>query len=195
MLSPSHKVIVVSPSSLGTALPAFAAMQRAMIALRPGDLYERDELVQQLVRHGYQRKQFVDEEGDIAVRGEIVDVFPFARQQPVRVDFRDIEIESIRSFDILTQRSIRPLEEVVITLSAIARGESDGNAGTGEEHAFDSTVFDYMPKDSVLFLDEPDLILGGIEDAALRGKIAAQWGGFRCVTHTYSVPRANDGND
>ena len=132
LLSPLHRIVVVSPSSLGAPLPAFAAMRRAMLALHPGDLYERDDLVRQLVTHGYQRKEFVDEEGDISVRGGIVDVLPFARQQPVRLDFRDIEIESIRSFDLLTQRSIRPLEEVVITLSTLA-----GSDAGEEEEKFD----------------------------------------------------------
>ncbi|HET7152497.1 MAG TPA: hypothetical protein VFJ29_01930, partial [Candidatus Kapabacteria bacterium] len=82
LLSPSARTIIVSPASLGTFLPLPSVMQRSTFALHTGDLFERDDIVKKLVHHGYQRKDFVEEEGDLAVRGGIIDIFPFAQQQP-----------------------------------------------------------------------------------------------------------------
>ena len=56
---------------------------------------------------GFERKELVENQGDISIRGGIVDVFPLGYDSPLRFEFWGNEIESIREFDPLSQRSIR----------------------------------------------------------------------------------------
>ncbi|MCI5167691.1 MAG: DEAD/DEAH box helicase, partial [Candidatus Electrothrix sp. GM3_4] len=75
---------------------------------------DRDALIASLIDAGYQPCELVRQPGDLAVRGDIVDLFPPAAQGPLRLDFFGDTVESIRVFDPLTQRSEEELEEVVL---------------------------------------------------------------------------------
>ncbi|HET7153100.1 MAG TPA: transcription-repair coupling factor, partial [Candidatus Kapabacteria bacterium] len=102
-------------------------------------------------------------------------------QQPMRIELHDIEIESIRSFDLLTQRSIRPVPEIIIPL---------GIEGGSEEQAFGATVLDFVPTDAIVFIDEPDLVLGKIENEEYRKRIAEKLSTFTRVTHSFTSKKA-----
>jgi len=82
--------------------------------VEPGALLHRDELAERLESMGFVRRPSVQELGDFVVRGGIVDVFPFGHPDPVRIEFWDEEIASLRHFDLLTQRSIDPLDQADI---------------------------------------------------------------------------------
>jgi len=105
---------------------AFADMRRS---LSPGDHVETEELARFLTRAGYHRIGTVMEPGDFAMRGDIVDIFPPGVEQPYRLDLFGDEIEQIRSFDPLTQRSsgkcdaalLTPASEVLLDDETIAR--------------------------------------------------------------------------
>jgi transcription-repair coupling factor (superfamily II helicase) len=181
LLSASARTIIISPASLGIFLPSPSVMQRSTFALHTGGLFERDDIVKKLVSHGYQRKDFVEEEGDIAVRGGIIDVFPFAQQQPLRIELQDIEIESIRSFDLLTQRSIRPVQEIIIPLGI--------STDTGD-NVFASTVLDFVPADALIFMDEPDLVLGKIENEEYRTQLTEKLGQFTRISHSFTSKKS-----
>lgn len=73
------------------------------------------DLIDILLEKGYSRVTLVLSSGDFAVRGSIVDVFPFKQNVPVRIEFFDDDIEDIRTFEPNTQRSILCLKEVTIT--------------------------------------------------------------------------------
>lgn len=79
-----------------------------------GEEVERDTLLRKLVDLGYSMVPLVEDRGTASVRGGIVDIFPPDLQAPVRIEFFGDFIESIRSFDPVTQRSLHPLEELVI---------------------------------------------------------------------------------
>ncbi|MBW3561173.1 MAG: transcription-repair coupling factor [Actinobacteria bacterium] len=73
-----------------------------------------DDLLEQLVRLGYDRVTQVEHRGEFAVRGGIVDVFPAAADHAVRIEFWGDDVESIREFAVADQRSTGPLDRVVI---------------------------------------------------------------------------------
>lgn len=79
-----------------------------------GEEVERDILLRKLVDLGYSLVPLVEDRGSASVRGGIVDIFPPDLQVPVRIELFGDFIESIRSFDPVTQRSLHPLEELVI---------------------------------------------------------------------------------
>jgi transcription-repair coupling factor (superfamily II helicase) len=103
--------IVVAPwTALALRVPARRVLAAYSIELRVGESHDRDQLVEALVRAGYARMSMVEERGEIAVRGGIVDLFPPQCPRPLRIEFFGDELESIREFDPASQRSQRELE-------------------------------------------------------------------------------------
>ncbi len=106
-----------------TVLPVAAALQRvlpwktlsdASCYLLPGEEFDRDELLARLVRMGYANVPLVEDRGTFAVRGGILDIFPPNLPTPVRIEFFGDTAETLRAFDPLTQRSLQPVEELVL---------------------------------------------------------------------------------
>ena len=95
---------------------------------------------------GYERVVQIEGPGQFAVRGGILDVFPLTEELPVRIELWGDEVDSIRTFDVESQRSIENLTEVSICPSIEFPGE-------GEQGV---SFLDYFPADeTLLFLDEP----------------------------------------
>ena len=86
--------------------------------LRVGDLIDLDETAQQLVAAGYERVDQVEERGQFAIRGGLLDVYPATEERAVRVDLFDIEIEALRWFSTFTQRSLGETDCVEISPAA-----------------------------------------------------------------------------
>lgn len=97
------------------------------VRLSVGDTVSRDGLADRLEELGFVSRSSVQELGDFVVRGGIVDVFPFGHDDPLRIEFWDDEIASLRRFDLLTQRSIGRLDEaeilpITLDASLVERG-------------------------------------------------------------------------
>ena len=88
------------------------------MTLRVGDLIDLDEVAGDLVAAGYERVDQVEDRGQFAMRGGILDVYPATEDRAIRVDLFDIEIESLRWFSTFTQRSLGDTDAVEIAPSA-----------------------------------------------------------------------------
>jgi len=106
-----------------TVMPVAAALQRvlprktlsdASCYLLPGEEFDRDDLLARLIRIGYANVPLVEDRGTFAVRGGILDIFPPNLPTPVRIEFFGDTAETMRAFDPLTQRSLQPIEELVL---------------------------------------------------------------------------------
>ncbi len=119
--SPAHPVeppvVVVSAVALSEKVPDPSLRPRPF-TITKGDLIDLDELAVALVDAGYERVEQVDDRGQFAIRGGIVDVFPATEDHAVRADLFDIEVESLRHFSTFTQRSLGELEAVEIAPAA-----------------------------------------------------------------------------
>jgi transcription-repair coupling factor (superfamily II helicase) len=115
---------LVCASALGFAegMPPPEARPES-VRLRAGEEPGVEGLVAQLADAGYTRADRVEERGQLAVRGGIVDVFPTTGREPVRVEFFGDEIESLRAFSAFTQRALRPLDEALVQPAAERRLE------------------------------------------------------------------------
>jgi len=108
-----------------------AAVQRVSpspvepLRLRRGATAEFDELVATLGDLGYQRTERVEGRGEFAVRGGIVDVFPAQGDQPCRIDFFGEEVEDLRVFSVVTQRSVGEVDELVVYPARELRIDAD----------------------------------------------------------------------
>ncbi len=85
------------------------------LTLKPGMEYNRDTLIERFYAAGYIRRAQVDGPGQFSVRGDIVDLFAPDMKQPARIEFWGDEIDSLSSFDMLTQRREDPLEKVYLS--------------------------------------------------------------------------------
>jgi transcription-repair coupling factor (superfamily II helicase) len=116
-VEPEPPVVVVSAVALSEKVPDPALRPRSF-TLRTGELLDLEECAAELVAAGYERVGQVEERGQFAVRGGILDVFPATEERAVRVDLFDVEIESLRWFSTFTQRSLGDVEEVEVAPAA-----------------------------------------------------------------------------
>ncbi|HLA28112.1 MAG TPA: transcription-repair coupling factor [Syntrophales bacterium] len=115
-------LVVPLKALMGKVLPVKALMDY-LETISLGDRRELDELAAKLLSGGYSRVSLVEEKGEFSVRGNIIDIFPPTEENPMRLEFMGDELESIRTFDPLTQRSIReicdfplfPSGEIILT--------------------------------------------------------------------------------
>ncbi len=106
-------VIVAPWTALAPRVPAREAVLRASLTVVRGKPLDRDGFVSALVAAGYSRQSVVEERGEVAVRGGVLDFFPPHLAKPVRVELFGDEVESLREFDPASQRSQAELESVV----------------------------------------------------------------------------------
>ena len=105
-------------------MSAASAFRSAGLRLETGGETDRD-FVQKLVDLGYERSAVAEVAGQFSVRGEILDVFPPGSEYPFRIDFFDTEVESIRSFDPMTQRSNAAVDSVTICPAVLMEAEDE----------------------------------------------------------------------
>ncbi len=110
-------VVVVSAVGLSEKVPDPQLRPRSF-TLRVGELLDLDECAAELVSAGYERTDQVEERGQFALRGGLLDVFGATEERAVRVDMFDVEIESLRWFSTFTQRSLGEATEVEIAPAA-----------------------------------------------------------------------------
>lgn len=147
-------IIIATPASFSVPLPKPESVVHNSMKLKRGDTQGFDELTTHLLLNGFERRDFVAQPGDIAVRGGIIDLFPVGWSTPLRIEFWGNSIDSVREFDPLSQRSIREHESVEF----LARFISD------EHDEFSCRLNDYVYPDTQIVLDEPDHLASLFDD-------------------------------
>ena len=118
-------------------------LRDAVLTLAPGKRFDLADLPRRLVDAGYARADQVEGVGQFALRGGILDVYSPLMEDPVRCEFFDDEIDSLGSFDLLTQRRTKNLEEALL-LPALELLPGAGR----------TAVFDYFPSNALVCLSE-----------------------------------------
>ncbi len=116
-----RKIMSDEPVTVVTTMDAFMcpvvpkeAICNNMITITRDSIVDEQAIAYKLVEMGYEKNYQVESKGQFSVRGGIIDIFDLTGENPVRIELWGDEVESIRSFDLLSQRSIENLEEVVI---------------------------------------------------------------------------------
>jgi transcription-repair coupling factor (superfamily II helicase) len=120
-------VIVASAPALLQKLPPVDYVAARSLSLQTGQQLPREAFVDSLIESGYLRVPQVSEHGEFAVRGSLIDIFPMGSSRPIRIDFFDDEIESLRYFspesqlsgDVIDQVNILPAREVPLDADSI----------------------------------------------------------------------------
>lgn len=110
-----QKIIVASIEAIMKKMIPIEILKEYWKIFKVGQIIEIQELQEILLKGGYERVDEVGSPGQYNIRGGIVDIFPMTEEYPFRIEFFDDEIDSIRSFDIITQRSIDKYEEIDIS--------------------------------------------------------------------------------
>lgn len=118
--------------------------ENASVQLEINKIYDYKNILNQLVSLGYEHTDKVEQLGQFSARGGIIDVFPINSDIPIRIEFFDNEIESIREFDIDNQRSLNNIAKCEIL--PLMQTDSTGTP---------SIFLSYLHKDCNVLMDEP----------------------------------------
>jgi transcription-repair coupling factor (superfamily II helicase) len=141
---PQGKIILTTPSALLQPVPALDQFATTEFTLTRGQTHSFKALIEKLNTLDYDSEAVCETPGSYAVRGGIIDVYPVTATRPCRLDFFGDDIEDIRTFDPVTQRSAESVAS--ITLSASPRVKLD-TSKTG--------LADYLPAGTHMLLVEP----------------------------------------
>ncbi|MDR2761519.1 MAG: transcription-repair coupling factor [Planctomycetaceae bacterium] len=144
-------IIVTTIASLMQPVPPAKLLESHTLSLSVGVQIDMGQLRKKLLRAGYHSTSAVELSGEFAVRGYIIDIFAPDWEKPIRVEFFGDEIESIRQFDVATQRSLNPISQIDFTW--LSPMESVG-----------ATLLDYLP-------DKLPIALCGLDELKLQGDI------------------------
>jgi transcription-repair coupling factor (superfamily II helicase) len=118
-------IVLTTVNAVLQRVPPRTFIRNSMKSISPGQRVDMNRLIQRLSLAGYTRTGTVMEQGEFAVRGGILDLFPPGRQNPVRLDFFGDTLESIKGFDAETQRTAKPLRKLILMpISEVAFGEA-----------------------------------------------------------------------
>ncbi|HSK69942.1 MAG TPA: transcription-repair coupling factor, partial [Candidatus Limnocylindria bacterium] len=171
MRSGEARLAVVSAEALQSRMPPPEWFDAAVLTIKPGDTHSPQDLAARFAGMGYERADLVEGKGSFALRGDILDVYPPVADSPVRVEFFDVQVESVRAFDPLTQRSHTSLPQLTVTpaseqwLPAEAREEAalrlrqgmeKAEAGIGRRMAAAQTDTRFAAPDVELLLQNGD---------------------------------------
>lgn len=106
----TEAIVVTSAAALMQKVMPFPEFNNYLRIIAVGDLLNREQFGEQLLAGGYKRVSLVEEKGEFSARGNIFDVFPPAQKNPLRLEMIGDEIESIRKFDPVSQRSLDPAD-------------------------------------------------------------------------------------
>ncbi len=118
------RLVLCTVSAFLQRVPPRSAFDGAVFKAHVGDEVLQEDLLSFLEKNGYQRSETVMEPGEYAVRGDIVDVFPPGREEPLRLDLEWDEVAGMRSFDPVSQRTIDQVKTFVLKpVSEVPMGE------------------------------------------------------------------------
>ena len=154
-------ILIVSAAVLLQRLPPLGYVAARTLQLKSGESVDRDAFIASLSEAGYLRVPQVEEHGEFAVRGALLDVFPMGSEQPLRIDFFDDEVDTLRSFDPETQMSGDKVSE--INILPAREVPLDADAVKAFRHRYRER-FEGQPSQSRVYRDVSDGIAhGGIE--------------------------------
>jgi len=161
-----NQVVITCPSAVVRHLPLPAHFQEGCLTIHTNDEMDMEELKRRLTAGGYTQTSHVDQPLSYAARGGIIDVYSINYENPIRIEFFDTEIDSIRFFDVLSQKTLEtvpevhivPASDVIFTdeeiqeihekVETMTKGDINGEIESDlmslESHVFDRSMYPYM---------------------------------------------------
>ncbi|MDN4752946.1 transcription-repair coupling factor [Porphyromonadaceae bacterium W3.11] len=156
------KFIITYPEALIEGVVDKDVYDAGRMQLKVGEEINRSELRENLWEMGFEEVDYVYSPGDFAIRGSLIDIYSFAAESPMRLDFFDDELESIRSFDPETQLSNKQYKEITI----LAAFDTDERAG--------HSLLSILPKETLIYVDQVAFLEASLKEVYNLGPIHPQ---------------------
>lgn len=114
LLQKEPVTVVTTIDALLNRLPLLSSYEKGIFSIKVGDAINLEEMRKRLVMLGYESVTQVEHPGEFAVRGGIVDIFPLTKEHPIRMELWGDEVDSLRTFDVTSQKSLENRQEEVI---------------------------------------------------------------------------------
>jgi len=157
-------IIVTYPEALTEKVVNRKYLEKATLKLKKGETVDLDFIYDLLDEYGFIRTDYVVEPGQFALRGGIIDVFSFTNDNPFRIEFAGDEVESLRTFDTVTQRSIDKLDHLTIVPNVQDRALVEMR----------ETFLDFIPRYTILWLHDISFAADRIEAEFEKAQVAFQ---------------------
>ncbi len=143
----SHPYIILSnlQACLQKLIPP-EAFKTLYLTLKQGETFAFDQLIEKLIEMGYQRRPLATDKGEFAVRGGIIDIFPVSSPDPYRLEFWGDELDSLRIYDPIGQKSVKAAQEVQIPPAQ----ELELLSKKGD----DVSILDYLGPNTIVIFDD-----------------------------------------
>jgi transcription-repair coupling factor (superfamily II helicase) len=157
-------VIVASARAIMTRTLPRRDYLKACKKLSAGQTIQLEALIRNWAEIGYQRADTVLEAGQFSHRGGLLDIWPMAEKQPVRLDFFGDEIETIRAFDPASQRTLEKLDSILVTPAREFLADTSETETQLSEfhipllHQQPASLLDYLPQKTLILLDDLNMI-------------------------------------
>ena len=153
ILSNKSKIIISTYRNLFDKIPTEKDYKDNKFEFKVGKDIDLKELVGKLADKKFEKVSTVEKIGEYSVKGNIVDIYPYASESPVRIELFDTEIESLRYFDPVDQKKIKEIKRVSIFLSDSGRDVTVGR-----------NLLEIIDQDSMIFIEECDELEVKFED-------------------------------
>ncbi len=144
------RVLCASIDALMARCAPMEQFRKAVITISEGERHAPDTLIRQLLEMGYERVPMVEGQGQCAMRGSILDVFPSNAPDAVRIEFFDDEVDSLRRFDCISQRSIARIKQIRLSPATECLIADHEAAATRLKAALDAGVGHAMEAEEVV---------------------------------------------
>ena len=166
-------LIIATSNSLLNLMPGSRADELENIKIFTGREYDRDRLISGFVSCGYERVHKVYDRGEFSVRGEVIDIFDIAGENPIRIDFIGDEAEKIFLYDISEQKPIKKLNTVSIfpNINPWKIEEKGGIKSNGKMISFIDLLRQSTPEFAAILCDPVEIYLKVRSDIDILHKI------------------------
>ncbi len=149
--APEGLRVVTYPEAVIEKVSTAKSLENNTRKLRKGDTVSMDQVIGILEEYGFRLTDFVQEPGQYARRGSIIDFFSNSSEQPFRIDFLGDEIQSIRPFRVEDQLSVEPAGEATILPNIPPHAEDPGNQALDMSR---TSLFDFFPVETVVWVQD-----------------------------------------
>lgn len=147
LLTKQKGIVISTPQALQYPLPAAIKFKANSLTLKVNQVCNLSKICDFLVHCGYKRDDLVANPGEFALRGDILDIYPINIAYPYRIEFFDDEIDNIRTFNPVSQRTKDSLTEVVIE-------PADDQLDKLYQNEDYTTILDYLTESGIICFDD-----------------------------------------
>lgn len=163
-ISGSPELIISYPEALFEKVVSPKALDENRILMVKGEEVDIDFMIEMLIEYGFKREDFVYEPGQFSIRGSIIDIFSYGNEYPYRIELFDVEVESIRTFDPLTQLSIQKIAKVSIV----------PNINTKFDRSQKVSLLQVLPENTTIWVKDTQMLLEKLQQCFDKAEEFAQ---------------------